>query len=79
MISGNGKPRESVRQFLRHILGVDCKNIERFFSLENDAGIVVVSLAAGTVLSLQPRWTHISVRTVGSWIAAIGLMSMALS
>jgi urease accessory protein len=42
------------------------------------AGVIVVSLGAGVVLSLRASWTKIAVRVVGSWIAAIGLMTIAL-
>jgi urease accessory protein len=42
------------------------------------AGVIVVSLGAGLVLGLQRPWTKTAVRVVGSWIAAIGLMTMAL-
>jgi len=42
------------------------------------AGIAVVSLGAGVVLSLTRPWSKVAVRVVGSWIAAIGLMTMAL-
>jgi urease accessory protein len=42
------------------------------------AGVVMISLGAGLVLSLRRPWSHIAVRVVGSWIAAIGLMTVAL-
>ena len=42
------------------------------------AGVVVVSLGAGIVLSLKRPWTKVAVRVVGSWIAAIGMMTIAL-
>jgi urease accessory protein len=42
------------------------------------AGVIVVSLGAGLVLGLHRPWTKIAVRVMGSWIAAIGLMTMAL-
>ena len=42
------------------------------------AGIIIVSLGAGVVLSLGRPWTKIAVRVAGSWIAAIGIMTMAL-
>jgi urease accessory protein len=41
-------------------------------------GVLMVSIGAGIVLSLGRPWTKIAVRVVGSWIAAIGLMTMAL-
>jgi len=42
------------------------------------AGVAVVSLGAGIVLSLKRPWSKVAVRVLGSWIAAIGLMTMAL-
>lgn len=42
------------------------------------AGVVLVSIGAGFVLSLERSWTKVAVRVVGSWIAAIGLMTIAL-
>jgi urease accessory protein len=42
------------------------------------AGLVVVSLGAGIVLSLERPWSKVAVRVVGSWIAAIGMMTLAL-
>jgi urease accessory protein len=42
------------------------------------AGVAIVSLGAGMVLSLKRPWSKVAVRVIGSWIAAIGLMTMAL-
>ena len=42
------------------------------------AGGVVLSLGAAIVLSLKRPWTKVAVRVVGSWIAAIGMMTIAL-
>jgi urease accessory protein len=42
------------------------------------AGVILVSLGAGIVLSLRRPWTKIAVRVIGSWIAAIGMMTLAL-
>lgn len=41
-------------------------------------GILVVAYGIGIVRKLKAPWTLIGVRVVGSWIAAIGLMVLAL-
>jgi len=42
------------------------------------AGVILVSIGAGFVLSLRRPWTKVAVRVIGSWIAAIGMMTLAL-
>ena len=42
-MSGNGKSRQPVGHFKGYVLGVDRKNEKRFFPLEDDARIIVVS------------------------------------
>lgn len=37
---------------------------------------VGVTLVAAFVVSLRPDWTRVAVRVAGSWIAAIGLLSL---
>lgn len=41
-------------------------------------GTVTVTMMAALVVSLERDWQRIAVRVVGSWIAAIGLMMLAL-
>lgn len=41
-------------------------------------GTIGVTLLAALVVSLEREWQRIAVRVVGSWIAAIGLMMLAL-
>jgi urease accessory protein len=42
------------------------------------AGLAVTSIFAGIVLSLNKDWQKIAVRVVGSWIAAIGLITLPM-
>ncbi len=51
----------------KFILGVGC------------AGLIVTTYGIGLVRRLQRPWTRIAVRVVGSWVAATGLMVMALA
>ena len=50
----------------KFILGVGC------------TGLIVTTYGIGLVRRLQRPWTRIAVRVVGSWVAATGLMVMAL-
>ena len=38
--------------------------------------LIVVTLAAGVVVSIRAYWARIAVRVLGSWIAAIGLLML---
>jgi len=38
--------------------------------------LIVVTLAAGVVVSIRAYWARIAVRVVGSWIAATGLLML---
>jgi urease accessory protein len=42
------------------------------------AGLVVTSIFSGIVLSLKKDWHNIAVRVAGSWIAAIGLITLPM-
>jgi urease accessory protein len=42
------------------------------------AGLIVTSIFAGIVLSLKKDWQKIAVRVAGSWIAAIGLITLPM-
>ena len=42
------------------------------------AGLIVTSIFAGIVLSLKKEWQKIAVRVAGSWIAAIGLITIPM-
>lgn len=51
----------------KFILGVGC------------AGLLVTAYGIGLVRRLQRPWAHIAVRVAGSWVAAAGLMVLALA
>lgn len=51
----------------KFILGVGC------------TGLIVTAYGIGLVRRLQRPWTHIAVRVAGSWVAAAGLMVLALT
>lgn len=40
---------------------------------------VIAALTAALVIALRPPWTRIAVRVLGSWIAAIGLLTLGWS
>ena len=42
------------------------------------AGLVVITIFTGVVLSLKKEWQKIAVRVTGSWIAAIGLITLPM-
>ena len=42
------------------------------------SGLVLVSLFAGLAISAEKEWQKIAVRVAGSWIAAIGLISVPM-
>ena len=42
-------------------------------------GLVVVTLVSAASLHPRPAWVGIAVRVAGSWVAAIGLMMIALT
>jgi urease accessory protein len=42
------------------------------------AGLIGVTLASAAVVALAEGWQRIAVRVLGSWIAAIGMMMLAL-
>ena len=42
------------------------------------AGLVVITIFTGVVLSLKKEWQKIAVRVAGSWIAAIGLITLPM-
>lgn len=35
---------------------------------------ILVAIISSYVISLRPAWTHVAVRVVGSWIAAVGVL-----
>jgi len=51
----------------KFILGVGC------------LGLIVMGYGIGLVRKLRWPWTHVAVRVVGSWVAAAGLMVLALT
>ena len=42
------------------------------------SGLVVVTIFSGIVLSVQKDWQKIAVRVAGSWIAAVGLITIPM-
>ena len=42
------------------------------------AGLVITTIFAGIVLTLKKDWQKIAVRVAGSWIAAIGLITLPM-
>ena len=42
------------------------------------SGLVIVTICAGLVISINKEWQKIAVRVTGSWIAAIGLISLPM-
>jgi urease accessory protein len=42
------------------------------------SGLVIVTLFAGLAISVKKEWHKIAVRVAGSWIAAIGLISLPM-
>ena len=50
----------------------------RFIAGLGLAGLFVVSYAIGCVRALRPPWLQIGVRVFGSWIAAVGILVLAL-
>ena len=42
------------------------------------AGLAAILLPSAVVVSLEAQWQRILVRVVGSWLAAVGAMVLAL-
>lgn len=43
------------------------------------AGLMIVAVVAAVVVSVEKDWQHIAIRVTGSWIAAIGLLFLAVA